>query len=200
MEIESLCPVTVQALLSFLGYHNNPGHLINLPACCHAKIQFIRLTAAKSRLFYCISNDIIFKTPSLPVHISIFPRTLPLPPDTTNKMDYLEFPKYLILSHHTWGPHGVHMGTKQRWKATAKPLPHLKEVWPSPHKWTAQKWTTSSATPPTAPVPLYGMVNPQNPPLDRCLSPWLLIYFWPLDLKICPRHSVGLLGSWLSWG
>lgn len=112
MEIESLCPVTVQALLSFLGYRNKPGDLINLPACCHAKIQFIRLTAAKSRPFYCISNVIILKNSSLPVHVSIFPRTLLPPPDTANKIDYLKFPKHFsffpipYLGSHmgfTWG-------------------------------------------------------------------------------------------------
>lgn len=96
MEIDSLCPVSVQVLLSFLSYHKNLGHLIDLPASCHNKIQFIRLIAAKSNssITYPMTHH-IQEPPPLPVQVGIFPRTLPPPPGTANQMDSLEFPKHI---------------------------------------------------------------------------------------------------------
>lgn len=94
MEIDSLCPVSVQVLLSFLGYHKSLGHLIDLPASCHTKIQFIRRFAAKSNssITYPMTPH-IQEPPPFPVQVGRFPRTLPPPPSTANKMDYVEFPK-----------------------------------------------------------------------------------------------------------
>lgn len=94
----------------------------------------------------------IQRPPPWPVQAGIFLR-LPTPTRYCKQNVFLVIPQeYLSLSHSTFTftlvKAGVHMRTKQRWKAAAIPLPHLKKSWTHSH--SGQHIRDPHTTPPIA--------------------------------------------------